>query len=1174
MAGLNRVWRSLAGVALMALVGFVAACGDDEGAVPSPAGDTGTITGNVKDQDGNNLAGASVSTNPATTFTLTDANGNFTIPNVPVGTVTVIATKAGFDTDAAQVTVAAGQTANVNLVLTSLGGGGATTGILSGIVVRRDGSPVAGVTVNIVQGGTCEASPVETATTDSGGGFLVEDLDPGTYLACVTTTIGGQEFTGRAGFVITAGAVSTVTITVGRDLNQTTEPNIGGEPIALDANGKFEGDIHFVDWDEDGTANEDCNIIFTQHLWVIEVTDDASGDPVSGVRVEWSLNQAGGGIAVQTPSGEVFIRGTTGVIVDSDDPFLDPVQAEQSKTVNSGASPQFVVDATHAVTYTNDDAQDIDFNGTTVSLSPGESWIIVTSPQEGFTDVVASSPDLSRATEPNGDKDFAIKRWVNWRIEVAELSGVDTSLTGGVSGFLSASTVADGDTIVNRLDRTPFCIIPDRRPGPSLQGGGCFLNNSAFIGVVISRLRLDSPFTFIFGNLHFTVTDDSPDIDIFDIDSDVTPGGVGFDDPTGTANDVEGCTEANGTPCDDFAEADFDVDNLVSFECEVDFSNPSDCLDVDVVNTATNSLGQSLEDMGFTITSGVTTEESAVAITIGLDPSIYFAFACSEPQGFCFSDALQDLIDGRADNTSGFSITIFDEFGEVCDQIDLGKRWVTSIIRLFKQGPSTVQNGDQFTYTVTAVNDGETESTNVIVADTLPILDVSTVGDRQGDQAFRYVTDDPTFDPAAIRYYIDTDDDEGSTTTDLCIQAPDPLPAAFPAPALCDDNANGVGLDTLNFATIAEARAEAQDQSADGHQVVIVEYFDNTLLSRTQPGGDIEAEDSFEITVEAFQSVNNFRIGGAIPQRGIDPNGEWCNIATVTSAENDFAADTVCTRVVEALLEVRKTATDAIVPAGDQTTFTIEIGNNGSDNLTNVTVSDTLDATLDLVMEQTLCTGCTISFNADSSIITINIPEIPPTDLNDNGVFDDSEGFFVVELVVRTPLAEGTFCNRVTVADDAGNSDTDLACVVTQVEIEFDIDNVDGLLVSGAFTDVETFNVGDTVQYRTTITNRSAVAATNVQVIWNIAANNGLLKLLSSTPVVEDPATITCSTSGGPTGSGQCSVTVATLLPLGAIRLDYNTLAQFTGNDVNEILLNANELSDQVENEEPTTVNP
>jgi uncharacterized repeat protein (TIGR01451 family) len=387
--------------------------------------------------------------------------------------------------------------------------------------------------------------------------------------------------------------------------------------------------------------------------------------------------------------------------------------------------------------------------------------------------------------------------------------------------------------------------------------------------------------------------------------------------------------------------------------------------------------------------------------------------------------------------------------------------------------------------------------------------------------------------------------------------------------------------------TIAEAREAAEDASQiDGDQVVIVEYFDVDILARTDPGGPIEAEDSFEITLEAIHSVNEFRIGGEIPERD-EENGEWCNIATVTSAENDFAADSVCTRVVEALLEVRKTVSDALVPAGGETSFEVAIANNGSEDLLNVTVADTLDAEFlalnDTINEPGLvlvdfggadcpdevtCPFTVDTTDAGETVITFTVPAIPPTDVNENGVFDDDEGFIVANIQVRTPLASGTFCNRVTVSDEDGRSDTDLACVVTQVEIEFDIVNTDGLLTdAGEFQDVETFEVGDAIVYQTLITNRSDVAATNVQVLWEIAPDSGIIEFLEI--LLEDPTSISCSTA-----SDSCSVTVASLAPDASIALNYRTLAQFTGNDVNRITLEANELSLPVVNEEPTTVNP
>ena len=1192
MAVSNKVWRFLAFGLLTVMLGFVAGCGDDDGAVPGPPGvTTGSITGRVVDAAGTPITGAQVGTNPATAFTLTDASGNFRIDNVPATSVTIIAQKAGFGDGFKQVVVAAGTTPTNagDIVLTPSGGPTDSTGTLSGLVSRSNGQPLPGAEVRILRDASSCAdttsTPAATATTDVGGGFLIQDLPAGTYLACVTATVGGQTFTGRAGFVINAGELSSVNITVGRDLDQTTEPNIGGDFIDLDENGNFAGTIRFVDIDGDGDDDEDCNIIFTQHLWVVEVLDSA-GNLVSGVRVEWSLNQAGGGVIVTDPTGaQIFVRGTTGVIVDTDDPFLDPVQAESAKTVGA-VTPQFKVDNTHAVTYTNDSDQVVDFNGENVTVGVGRTWIIVTSPIEGFTDVVAFSPDLVRSSEcvtsvddsSCPDKDFAIKRWVNWRIEIAELTATDQTVDSeavgsrrpGLQGLppeafiLDGNLVADGDTITNRLDRTPQFAGDDCSDAP--HGTRCDLSNRAFIGIVLSRLRQDSPFTFITGNVEFAITDDVPDADLDDIDSDSIPGvepGFGLGGPISIDENI--------------GSADFSMNSEVTFECEFDQDNAGECLDIDVLTTALNSNGQSLDSLGFTITPGSEDEAAAVAVTVSLDSLVFFADADSFSNvGFSFNEDLQALIDGRADNVNAFVITIRDEFGEVCEQIEIGKRWVTSVLQIFKQGPTTVELGDVFEYTVTVVNDGDTQSNDVIMADTLPILDDpdGIPGDRDGNQAFRYVTDDPTFDPDAIRYYVDTADDEGGTEADLCIVAPEPgFPLEFDTPesvVACNNN-------FVTFPTIAEARAAAEASSALGNQIVIVEYFDQDILARTDPGGDIEAEDSFEITVEAIHSVNEF--GPPIPERE-EENGEWCNIATVTSAENDFAADSVCTRVVLALLEVRKTVDDAIVPAGDQVEFLVELANNGSEPDSNVTVSDTLDPNLEFVMIEQLCAGCTVDpATPDSAtrILTFTVPELPVTDVNGNGIFDDGEGFVVANIVARTPLLEGTFCNRVTASDPDGRSDTDIACVITQVEIEFDIVNADGEIVGGAFSDTETFQVGDTVAYVTSVTNVSGdtitpgATATNVTVLWEIAPNTGILELIQPTepPDLIDPDTITCSTT-----TDTCTVTVASLAPGESIALNYRTVATFQGNDVNRITLTANELSLPVENEEPTTVSP
>lgn len=321
--------------------------------------------------------------------------------------------------------------------------------------------------------------------------------------------------------------------------------------------------------------------------------------------------------------------------------------------------------------------------------------------------------------------------------------------------------------------------------------------------------------------------------------------------------------------------------------------------------------------------------------------------------------------------------------------------------------------------------------------------------------------------------------------------------------------------------------------------------------------------------------MNEFRLpGGALPARA-DENGEWCNIVTATSAANDFVTRESCTRVVEPLLEVRKTALDARVPGGGQTRFRIELANLGSADLPGVTVADTLDPAFQspptgdpgLVRVESLCAGCSVTFGADSSVVAFAVPAVPPTDSNANGVFDDGEGLTVGDLVVRAPLATGPFCNRVAAQAADGQRDADLACVVGDLSVELDIANDDGTLAGGAFADVEAFVVGDTVAYRTRITNRSSAAATGVRVRWELAPETGSLQLVSV--LAGDPPGAACDP-----GADVCLQELGSLEPSASIVLDYLALAAFQGSDVNRITVSADQFAMPIVNEEPTTVGP
>src|SRR5688500_11661779 len=123
MSFLNRFWR-IPALALVVALPIFSACADDEGATPTDPGGptTGTITGTVTSSAGGPVVGALVGTSPATNTGLTDANGNFSITNVPIpggsASYAVTASAQGFQSASASVTLTtANPTANVSLVL-------------------------------------------------------------------------------------------------------------------------------------------------------------------------------------------------------------------------------------------------------------------------------------------------------------------------------------------------------------------------------------------------------------------------------------------------------------------------------------------------------------------------------------------------------------------------------------------------------------------------------------------------------------------------------------------------------------------------------------------------------------------------------------------------------------------------------------------------------------------------------------------------------------------------------------------------------------------------------------------------------------------------------------------------------------------------------------------------
>ncbi|HTK96102.1 MAG TPA: carboxypeptidase regulatory-like domain-containing protein [Terriglobales bacterium] len=159
----------------------------------STGGNPGSISGVVSNAStGSGIANASVSYYGGSTTC--DANGNYTLSNVPAGSVTVTAGATGYQSSSQTLTVTAGANSAQNFQLTQL----STGGIVGRVTNISNGAAVASVTVTA--GGA-------TTLTDTSGNYTLANLPVGNY--SVTATKSGWGTQTRTASV-TAGANTTV----------------------------------------------------------------------------------------------------------------------------------------------------------------------------------------------------------------------------------------------------------------------------------------------------------------------------------------------------------------------------------------------------------------------------------------------------------------------------------------------------------------------------------------------------------------------------------------------------------------------------------------------------------------------------------------------------------------------------------------------------------------------------------------------------------------------------------------------------------------------------------------------------------------------------------------------------------------------------------------------------
>ena len=201
---------------LIAVLVALAACGSTQHPVQQPKG--GTIAGVARDHDsGDPVSKATVVVRlegvlgQARTVT-TDANGNYSVPNLPEGTYSLSASFAGQPISVEHVAVSHGHPAVVDLTFT-LGRPDAVmvdfgnpkegaidryrpphhsqaTGVIEGVVMdsgSRDRVPGAVVTATLGP----DANALQGVTDDQGR-YKFDDVQPGTYVVSAYYSIGGR----------------------------------------------------------------------------------------------------------------------------------------------------------------------------------------------------------------------------------------------------------------------------------------------------------------------------------------------------------------------------------------------------------------------------------------------------------------------------------------------------------------------------------------------------------------------------------------------------------------------------------------------------------------------------------------------------------------------------------------------------------------------------------------------------------------------------------------------------------------------------------------------------------------------------------------------------------------------------------------------------------------------
>lgn len=165
----------------------------------------GAIAGTIRDNLGNPIVGASVSTSPSTNTVFSDNNGNYTLANIVPGTYSVQASKTGYNSNSVNAIVVANNTVTVDITLTTT----VTNGTITGRITDTSGNGINSVEI------TTQPTTI-SVITDNSGYYTLSNITPGTYTVNAVKT-GYTQASQSAS--VTAGNITTVNLVLTASTN-------------------------------------------------------------------------------------------------------------------------------------------------------------------------------------------------------------------------------------------------------------------------------------------------------------------------------------------------------------------------------------------------------------------------------------------------------------------------------------------------------------------------------------------------------------------------------------------------------------------------------------------------------------------------------------------------------------------------------------------------------------------------------------------------------------------------------------------------------------------------------------------------------------------------------------------------------------------------------------------